>query len=650
MITRLARITCAALAASTVSAAAITTPEIEPLQNPFLPRYVQSGRALYAANSRKQQNQHGAHTAKLKLFDEFLDALRVLQDDYFQPWLGQWPNAIDWTAAVTGTHVAAALSSLSQGISAEDSPREKENLITTYFSQLLSYYFGQDAFSIRNEAYDDMLWVVLGWLETVEFIDYHATVFQLSAANDEPVTKTTSRATSGLLNQSWYGNLWIPAFSHRARIFWDIASQGWDTTLCGGGMNWNPRLEPYKNAITNELFIAASASMYLYFPGDSNTSPFINSHDPRMADPAANTTSDSREPHEMKHLQAALAGYNWLIHSGMMNEQGLYADGFHITGWNNASNPNKRCDARNDMVYTYNQGVVLTGQIGLWKVTGDERFLSDGHRLIQSTINATGYDLARDAPIDDISLLKPGQLPPWRGLGRAGVLEEQCDISGQCSQDSQSFKGIFFHHLTAFCAPLEIAFSKAEKAAHMTDSSTLSSELFKLAEESHRQACASYLGWIKLNARAALSTKDLEGKFGMWWTAGLLQINASSLADAPPNAPSGSNSIDYRTYGVPRDTTWSNTPLEDAPLPPILDTEDDIDDQVPLESGRTKHAPAAPEKLRYDSDDTLASEMAAGDPSDPNNRGRGRTVETQGGGVAVLRCLWEISQRTATTA
>ena len=39
-------------------------------------------------------------------------------------------------------------------------------------------------------------------------------------------------------------------------------------------MSWNPYLEPYKNAITNELFISASIGMYLYFPGDDNDSPF----------------------------------------------------------------------------------------------------------------------------------------------------------------------------------------------------------------------------------------------------------------------------------------------------------------------------------------------------------------------------------------
>ena len=36
---------------------------------------------------------------------------------------------------------------------------------------------------------------------------------------------------------------------------------------------WNPSLGPYKNAVTNELFITASVSMYLYFSGDNDASP-----------------------------------------------------------------------------------------------------------------------------------------------------------------------------------------------------------------------------------------------------------------------------------------------------------------------------------------------------------------------------------------
>ncbi len=45
--------------------------------------------------------------------------------------------------------------------------------------------------------------------------------------------------------------------------------------------------------------------------------------------------------------------------------------------------------------------------------------------------------------------------------------------------------------------------------------------------------------------------------------------------------------------------------------------------------------------------DDIASNVkrsAAAKGTDPNNRGRGRTVETQGGGLAVLRALWEVGR------
>lgn len=661
MITRLAHLACTVLVASTAAAAIIssdadrgvnTDPDAaSPSPNPFLPQHMLAG-----SNADHSDRRPALESAKFNVLDEFLEALRVMQDDYFEPWLGQWPKAIDWTAAVIGTHVAGALSSLSQGLTAEDGIKEKENLITTYFSQILSYYFGQDAFAIRNEAYDDMLWVVLGWLEAVQFIDFHTTLYHQAAADadnagDSRVVAASDMAGSGLRNQSWYGNLWTPAFSHRARIFWDIASQGWDNKLCGGGMTWNPRLEPYKNAITNELFIAASASMYLYFPGDANNSPFINANDPRVSDPLASSanTTDSRGPHEAKHLKFALDGHNWLAHSGMKNRQGLYVDGFHISGWKNVSNPNTRCDQRNDMVYTYNQGVLLTGLIGLWKVTGDERFLWEGHILIQSVINATGYDLVRDQPVDKIADLKPGQLPPWRGLGRAGVLEDQCDVGGQCSQNSQTFKSIFFHHLTAFCAPLDMAYVGTHPEDDNTQRSPLAHELYERGLQDHAKACAAYLGWIRHNVDAALATKDADGKFGMWWTVGLLQINSFSLTAAMlSDAHPGSSGVDYRTYGVPNDNVWVSSPLHvQPPTSPILGEQPyDGGDQVPLTSGRTKHAPADD---RHPADDTtnMPRSTVAGHPTDPNTRGRGRTVETQGGGLAILRCLWEISQRAS---
>jgi len=189
----------------------------------------------------------------------FTNALDILQQDYFAIWQGIWPASIDWTSAVIGTYVASALTTLSTSFSNLRSDKENENLVNKYFAQLVGSYFGQDAFALRQQAYDDMLWVVLGWLESVKFIDTHSALHYSS-----PTSK----------NGNWHGQQYIPAFAHRARIFWDLASAGWDTTLCDGGMIWSPYLLPYKNAITNELYIAASISMYLYFPGDTNTSPF----------------------------------------------------------------------------------------------------------------------------------------------------------------------------------------------------------------------------------------------------------------------------------------------------------------------------------------------------------------------------------------
>ncbi|TPX17176.1 uncharacterized protein E0L32_003294 [Thyridium curvatum] len=561
--------------------------------------------------------------SKGQIFEDMLSALKTMQDTYFQPWLGTWPTAIDWTAAVMGSHVAGALSSLSRGFEQKELAesidyRVRENLITTYFSQLISYYFGQDAIAIRNEAYDDILWVVLGWLDAIQFINYHAKLYYPSS----PIADPQGGIAGMLRNQTWYGNTWIPPFAHRSRLFWEFAVKGWDTRLCDGGMNWNPRLEPYKNAITNELWISASANMYLFFPGDDNTSPYMA---------GASGPHDPAKPHERKYLDAALDGYAWLSASGMTNDQGLFIDGFHISGYNQNSS-NTKCDVRNEMVYTYNQGVVLTGLRGLWTVTGDDRYLRDGHRLIQNAVNATGWDLRGDRPVDDLGGLKPGQLPPWRGLGRGGVMEDQCDVSGDCSQDSHTFKGNYFHHFTAFCAPLDVAVPPASSSFA---SGSVAGDLAEVARE-HDAACSAYAHWLRHNARAALATRDGRGVFGMWWTAGLLNLGGTSGGGGAivPTTPDGDGErgVDYRTYGVPDDDVWvphggANVAHSAARNLPAAAAYRSGQGQVPLDSSRGGRGP--------------------GDASDPNTRGRGRTVETQGSGLALLRALWEVENRMA---
>lgn len=555
-----------------------------------------------------------------------LDIFETMQEDYFAPWLGTWPGAIDWTAAVMETHASGALTTISRALdllptTCRWADKAKENTVTLYFSEILSFYFSQDHFAIRNEAYDDILWVVLGWLETIQFINSHTSMTSDQASE-------LVRDHMGLDGHGpWYGKIWIPPFAHRARIFWNLARQGWDRDLCGGGMVWNPRLEPYKNAITNQLFISASSAMYLHFPGDWNHAPFFSDADitspKHFSRPTAN---DVFNPSDPTFRNFALEGYRWLETSNMMNAKGLYIDGFHISGWKDPKSSNKKCDVRNEQVYTYNQGVILTGQLNLWKVTGNYSYVEDGHQLIRSVIAATGWDLDGQRPIDgDIHPWEDiwngwrwaGQkLPRWHGLGRAGVIEEACDSKGDCSQDAQTFKGIFFHHLTTFCGTRPSQDQFLEIKDHTEQHIAL-----------HSEQCGEYVAWLRHNVLAMERTKDAEGKIGMWWTTGLLGLEDRLPASEDFEDLVEPGAVDYRNDGVPDDPTWRRTPT--GVTPPIM--------PLPRPEKARKRA-IETEPVSHDGNEET---WAAG--QDLNDRGRGRTVETQGGGLALLRAYWEVA-------
>lgn len=478
-------------------------------------------------------------------------ALDTMQDQYFSLWLGKWTTAIDWTAAVIGTYLSATVTSLSMSLDhgrsgtihgSNSETTALENEINKYFGQTTASYFGEEAFEIRMQAFDDMLWVVLEWLESIKFIKSHSSA-HCDSDNDQA---------------RWHAEQFIPAFSHRARVFHELAEKGWDWRLCGGGMTWNPRLNPYKNAITNQLFISASVSMYLHFPGDSNCSPLLSAwnkpsstQEPNMQDEdeCDEQHSSDRGRRNPVFLQSAVNGYDWLKNSNMLNDQGLYTDGFHIRDYRTNKSATE-CNERNEMVYTYNQGVILSGLRALWEATGNRSYLRDGHDLVGNVIKATGYG-DRDGK--------------WQGLGSHGILTERCDPSASCNQDGQTFKGIFFHHLTAFCEAI-----RHHDSSHATEEHSTSWHLNK---------CRKYTPWVIHNAKAALATRDSNGRFGSWWN---------------PTA---------------------------YPEIPVLDGAQDYRNVLHVEPAREKRA-----------------------SGDANDRGRGRTVETQGGGVAVVRAMYEFMQ------
>ncbi|KAH9862403.1 hypothetical protein J1614_011058 [Plenodomus biglobosus] len=562
------------------------------------------------------QHVPASSSADANVLHDLHHALSVMQDHYFSLWLGKWTTAIDWTAAVMGTYVSATLSSLSRSIDytmpgtfnknrkLDVEALEIENEINKYFTQTVSYYFGEDHFAIRMQAFDDILWVVLGWLESTQFIELHS---------DTHYTADT-QANTGQPN-NWHASQFIPAFAHRARVFYELAEAGWDWRLCGGGMTWNPRLLPYKNAITNQLFISASISMYLHFPGDHNCSPFLSRYDaghPRTKDLDEECREVARGRYDPLYLANAVNGYDWLKNSGMMNEQGLYADGFHIQGyrWNHSKTT---CDERNEMVYTYNQGVVLSGLRGLWEATGNITYLEDGHELVRNVIRATGWkrrtfteQQLQKKNEGNTATRKAGLPLDWSGLGSNGILMEVCDPSGRCNQDGQTFKGIFFHHLTAFCTPLP---ARAVRPG-VTHAATRETAAL------HQRSCDEYVSWVVHNAQAALRTRDSKGRIGAWWgapddlimetTGGEKHKRFANLFDAL--LPRGA--VDYR-----------NTLVDDYVL----------DGQTRFEHSEDAYGPAR---------DGDVHNLGGW-----NDRGRGRTVETQGSGLAVVRAMWEFLRR-----
>lgn len=519
------------------------------------------------------------------IYSAVLNAIGVMQSHYYQIWLGTWPSASDWTAEAMGTQVSATLSAITNPLEQripDDGPfdgqenQRHENIINQYFTQIISFYHGENAFSLRTQAYDDMLWVVLGWLESVEFIRRHS---ELHYSNQETEIE-------GVNSTIWYAQQFIPQFAHRARIFYDLAAKGWDTTLCGGGMVWNPYLAPYKNAITNQLFIAASMSMYLHFPGDDNPSPFSTSVKREDDARINNDDSDVDKPakaHDTHYLSAAVKAYEWLKHSNMTNGLGLYIDGFHISGWrggSNSSNGTGKCDVRDEQVYSYNQGVLLSGLRGLYDATGKIEYLQDGHALIAHVIIATGWQERGTE-----------RQKEWRGLGRGGIMEEACDASGSCSQDGQTFKGIWWLHFTKFCRPIEDA--KDEGTALL-----------------HYRSCQRMKPWVEWNARAAYATRNHEGKFGTWWG------KHHWRRPGDDQWPVDDEGTDYRNEGVPDDELW-RLPVEDQHGIGYREPARQVHGTTKFENGHIEQA------------------------WDPNDRGRGRTLETQSGGLAVIRALYQ---------
>ncbi|KAJ6593883.1 glycoside hydrolase family 76 protein [Mycena capillaripes] len=169
------------------------------------------------------------------------------------------------------------------------------------------------------------------------------------------------------------------AYLNSALTVYNIIAGQWDNT-CGGGVWWSTA-HTYKNAITNELFLLASATGAINFP---NQAPF---------------------------LANANKVWAWLKSSGMRNSNGLWNDGLTQDG---------TCKNNGQTTWTYNQGVIASGLSALSAVTGDKTLLTEAEITLDATIKLlTTNNILRES------------------------CDNAASGGSVCNQDQQIFKGIW---------------------------------------------------------------------------------------------------------------------------------------------------------------------------------------------------------------
>ena len=312
-------------------------------------------------------------------------------------------------------------------------------------------------------------------------------------------------------DEGWWALAWTDAYdltgdarylTAASDLFADM-TRGWDGAW-GGGIYWGkhdgapdragafavPRgwTGPYKNAIANELFIAAAAGLGLRH---------------RRRDPGG---SGHRE-----YQQWAQRGWEWFSAPpprgvAMINEAGLVNDSPNRQGVNDNTLP----------VWSYNQGVILSGLADLGELTGDPAYLARAEQIAGAFIGQPWH--VRPQPAEGRA---PAPPPTSSGV-IGGILHEHNDCrpdggalpAGHRLPDAGSaqFKGIFVRHLARLHA---------------------------------RTGTAAYRSFIEASAASALDHMNDRHQFGGNWaappdtadfvrqTAGLDLINAALLVSKP---------------------------------------------------------------------------------------------------------------------
>jgi predicted alpha-1,6-mannanase (GH76 family) len=276
-------------------------------------------------------------------------------------------------------------------------------------------------------------------------------------------------------DDGWWALAWIKAYDltgdmkylNMAVTIFNEMSKGWDYT-CRGGLYWQRNHQdtsgnsPYKNAITNELFLAVASALYLRFTKITS--------DPQVLNPFVNWAEWE---------------WGWFSACGLINSQNLVNDSLNTSCQNDQSQP----------VWTYNQGVILSGLCDLAEITGNPGYLQRAEQVADALIKNT---------------VDPNGSPPQSGVAD-GILTEYTDLQPNEGVNNCQFKGIFIRNLAYL-------YTKTHNAKYST--------------------------FITRNAASAVKYMNSSDQFGHRWdapvdqadfvrqTSGLDLLNAAMLVQA----------------------------------------------------------------------------------------------------------------------
>jgi predicted alpha-1,6-mannanase (GH76 family) len=155
-------------------------------------------------------------------------------------------------------------------------------------------------------------------------------------------------------DEGWWVLTWIRAYQltgdraylRQAKSVFAAMTKGW-TPVCGGGLQWAHR-KPYKNAITNETFMADAALLHGATPGDT------------------------------RYARWALREWRWFSASGMLTRSHLVVDGLTA-----------RCRPKlGSPTWTYNQGMLIGAMVAMAKLTGHRSFLVTAGRVAHAVMHS----------------------------------------------------------------------------------------------------------------------------------------------------------------------------------------------------------------------------------------------------------------------